>query len=56
METSGELCYPEQIAKGKEDAVNNYVAGHYMYGTEIIDLMLDSIPNLANQCTRCRAS
>ncbi|KAB1262360.1 Tubulin alpha-1C chain [Camelus dromedarius] len=36
---------------GKEDAANNYAHGHYTIGKEIIDLVLDQIRELADQCT-----
>ncbi|EPY83289.1 Tubulin alpha-6 chain isoform 1-like protein [Camelus ferus] len=46
-----QLFHPEQLITGKEDAANNYVHGHYTIGKEIIDLILDRIRKLANQCT-----
>jgi tubulin alpha len=36
---------------GKEDAANNYARGHYTVGKEMIDLCLDRIRRLAEQCT-----
>lgn len=36
---------------GKEDAANNYARGHYTVGKELIDLVLDRIRKLADQCT-----
>ena len=36
---------------GKEDAANNYARGHYTVGKEIVDLVLDRIRKLADQCT-----
>ncbi|ELK36339.1 Tubulin alpha-1B chain [Myotis davidii] len=42
---------PEQLITGKEDAANNYARGHYTIGKEIIDLVLDRIRKLADQCT-----
>jgi tubulin alpha len=36
---------------GKEDAANNYARGHYTVGKEIIDLVLDRLRKLADQCT-----
>uniref|UniRef100_A0A8C3HGZ2 Tubulin alpha chain n=1 Tax=Chrysemys picta bellii TaxID=8478 RepID=A0A8C3HGZ2_CHRPI len=41
----------EQLITGKEDAANNYARGHYTIGKEIIDLVLDRIRKLADQCT-----
>ncbi len=35
----------------KEDAANNYARGHYTIGREVIDLVLDRIRKLADQCT-----
>jgi hypothetical protein len=34
-----------------EDAANNYARGHYTIGKEIVDLVLDRIRKLADQCT-----
>ncbi|EGW08815.1 Prolyl 4-hydroxylase subunit alpha-2 [Cricetulus griseus] len=36
---------------GKEDVANNYAHGHYTIGKEIIDLVLDRILKLVDQCT-----
>merc|ERR1711899_261495 len=36
---------------GKEDAANNYARGHYTIGKEIVDLVLDRIRKLADQCS-----
>jgi hypothetical protein len=36
---------------GKEDAANNYARGHYTIGKEMIDLVLDRLRKLADQCT-----
>ncbi|EPY85690.1 tubulin alpha-1A chain, partial [Camelus ferus] len=49
-----QLFHPEQLITGKEDAANNYAHyahGHYTIGKEIIDLVLDQIRELADQCT-----
>ena len=46
-----QLFHPAQLITGKEDAANNYARGHYTIGKEIIDLILDQIQKLANQCT-----
>ncbi|MEJ1287757.1 hypothetical protein NN561_018780 [Cricetulus griseus] len=46
-----QLFHPEQLITGKEDAANNYDRDHYTIGKEIIDLVLDRIRNLADQCT-----
>jgi hypothetical protein len=44
------------MIKGREDASNDNVHGHYIVRRELINLMLDAIGNLAGQCTSCRAS
>jgi len=46
-----QLYHPEQIITGKEDAANNYARGHYTVGKEIVDLVLDRIRKLADNCT-----
>ena len=46
-----QLFHPEQLITGKEDAANNYARGHYTIGREIVDLVLDRIRKLADQCT-----
>ena len=40
-----------QMISGKEDAANNYARGHYTVGKEIVDLVLDRIRKIADQCT-----
>jgi tubulin alpha len=45
------LFHPEQLITGKEDAANNYARGHYTIGKEIVDVCLDRIRKLADQCT-----
>jgi tubulin alpha len=49
--TYRQLFHPEQLISGKEDAANNYARGHYTIGKEIVDLCLDRIRKLADQCT-----
>merc|ERR1719225_965261 len=49
--TYRQLFHPEQLISGKEDAANNYARGHYTIGKEIIDLVLDRIRKLADNCT-----
>merc|ERR1712013_756187 len=49
--TYRQLFHPEQMITGKEDAANNYARGHYTIGKEIVDLVLDRIRKLADQCT-----
>ncbi|KAG8494051.1 hypothetical protein CXB51_011511 [Gossypium anomalum] len=45
------LFHPEQLISGKEDAANNFARGHYTIGKEIVDLCLDRIRKLADNCT-----
>jgi len=45
------LFHPEQLITGKEDAANNYARGHYTVGKEMVDLALDRIRKLADNCT-----
>ncbi|ELK07759.1 Tubulin alpha-1 chain [Pteropus alecto] len=49
--TYRQLFHPKQLITGKEDATNNYACRHYTIGKEIIDLVLDRIQKLADQCT-----
>merc|ERR1711971_1082288 len=49
--TYRQLFHPEQMVGGKEDAANNYARGHYTVGKEIVDLCLDRIRRLADNCT-----
>lgn len=49
--TYRQLFHPEQLITGKEDAANNYARGHYTIGKEIVDLVLDRVRKLADQCT-----
>ena len=46
-----DLFHPEQMITGKEDAANNYARGHYTVGKEIIDLVLERIRKLSDQCS-----
>jgi tubulin alpha len=45
------LFHPEQLITGKEGAANNYARGHYTVGKDIVELVLDRIRKLADQCT-----
>ena len=49
--TYHQLFHPEQLISGKEDAANNYARGHYTIGKEIVDVVLDRIRKLSDQCT-----
>jgi len=44
------LFHPEQLISGKQDAANNYARGHYTVGKDIVDLALDRIRRLADNC------
>ncbi|CAM4801719.1 unnamed protein product [Rotaria magnacalcarata] len=44
------LYHPEQLISDKEDAANNYARGHYTIGKQIIDLVLDRLRKLSDQC------
>lgn len=46
-----QLFHPEQLISGKEDAANNYARGHYTVGKEIVDLVLDRIRKLVQDCS-----
>ncbi|GAA6103779.1 tubulin alpha 5 isoform X2 [Tachysurus ichikawai] len=46
-----QLFHPEQLISGKEDAANNYARGHYTVGKEIIDMVLERVRKLTDQCT-----
>ena len=39
------------MRQGKEDSANNYARGHYTVGKEIIDLVVDRVRKLADNCT-----
>jgi len=43
--------HPDQLITGKEDAANNFARGHYTVGKEIIDIALDKLRKLADQCS-----
>ncbi|XAR73005.1 hypothetical protein NMG60_11019841 [Bertholletia excelsa] len=49
--TYRQLFHPEQLISGKEDAANNFARGHYTIGKEIVELCLDRIRRLADNCT-----
>ena len=51
-----QLFHSEQLITGKEDAADNYAWGPCTIGKEIIDLVLDRVQKLGNQCTGPRAS
>ena len=45
------LFNPEYMITGKEDAANNYARGYNSIGREKIDLVLDRVRKLSEQCT-----
>ncbi|KAG6750755.1 hypothetical protein POTOM_045265 [Populus tomentosa] len=49
--TYRQLFHPEQLISGKEDAANNFARGHYTVGREIVELCLDRVRKLADNCT-----
>ncbi|MBF6271798.1 hypothetical protein IU460_29575, partial [Nocardia farcinica] len=49
--TYRQLFHPEQLMSGKEDAANNFARGHYTVGKEIVDLCVDRVRKLADNCT-----
>ncbi|KAL5655684.1 hypothetical protein ACJX0J_035003, partial [Zea mays] len=46
-----QLFHPEQLISGKEDAANNFARGHYTVGMVIVDLCMDRVRKLADNCT-----
>jgi hypothetical protein len=49
--TYRQLFHPEQFISSKKDAANNFARGHYTINKEIVDLYLDRILKLADNCT-----
>jgi len=45
------LFHPDQMLTGKEDAANNYARGHYTVGKEMIDLVLEKMRKMCEQCS-----
>merc|ERR1711944_330114 len=45
-----QLFHPDQMITGKEDAANNYARGHYTVGKEQIDVVMDKMQRLAENC------
>ena len=46
-----QLFHPNNLISGKEDAANNFARGHYTVGKDIVDLCLDRIRKLADNCS-----
>ncbi|KAM3173214.1 hypothetical protein ACTXT7_012949 [Hymenolepis weldensis] len=49
--TYRQLFHLSQLITGKEDAANNYARGYYTIGKSIIDLILDQIRKLTDNCS-----
>jgi len=49
--TYRQLFHPEQLITGKEDAANNYARGHYTIGKQLVDVTMDRIRKLCENCT-----
>lgn len=45
-----QLYHPEQLITGKEDAANNYARGHYSIGKEMIEVVMERLYKLSEQC------
>jgi len=45
------LFHPEQLISGKEDAANNFARGHYTVGKEKVDICLEKIRKMADNCS-----
>ena len=45
-----DLYHPDQLINGKEDAANNYARGYYSIGQEIINITMDRIRKLTDNC------
>lgn len=45
-----QLFHPSSLISGKEDAANNYARGHYTVGKEMIDVTMDQIRKLSDNC------
>ncbi|XP_024199835.1 tubulin alpha chain-like [Rosa chinensis] len=51
-----QLFYQEQLISDKEDTTNSFARGHYTIGKVIVDLCLDQIRKLADNCTGLQGS
>lgn len=47
---SKSLFHQQQLLTGKEDAANNFARGHYTVGKEMMDITMDRIHKMADQC------
>ena len=48
--TYRQLFHPEQLITGKEDAANNYARGHYTVGKDVIDISMEKVRKMVDQC------
>jgi tubulin alpha len=46
-----QLFHPNQLISAKEDAANNFARGHYTVGKDVIDLALDRIRKMTDNCS-----
>lgn len=46
------LFDPESLISGKEDASNNFAAGYYSVGREMIDLAVHRVARIWDQCSK----
>jgi len=46
-----ELYHPAQMISGREDAANNFARGHYTIGKDMLDMTVDRIRKIADNCT-----
>eukprot|EP01018_Ginkgo_biloba_P001977 Gb_29712 [translate_table: standard] len=46
-----QLFHPEQLISGKEDAANNFARGHYTVGKDVLDLCLDRLRKICDNCS-----
>ena len=49
--TYRKLFNSEMLVTGKEDAANNYARGHYTIGKEQIDITIERVRRLTDQCS-----
>lgn len=54
--TYRQLFHPNNLITGKEDAANNYARGHYTIGKEQIDVSVEKIRQIADQCASLQVS
>lgn len=46
------LFDPSSLITGKEDAANNFARGYYTIGQEMLELVLDRIRRVCEDCSR----